>query len=142
MRYFKCAKTTYSHTLLRCSTVSEILTFKIVYLQKVGQGHGVKFFSRKHIDGIYQNLQKNPTYIFALALTISVILFFFSLDLRKCRSRSGGKFCSMTSFDNKWKNLQITPRHFYASSYCFKDIKIFNFYIQKVAKGHGVKFSQ
>ena len=53
-------------------TVSELLTFQIVDLHKVGQGHGK-----------YQNVKKIVRCIVALVLTISEILTFQIFDLEK-----------------------------------------------------------
>ena len=47
-------------------TVSEILTFKKNYLQKVGQDHGVQFYEVSPFDGKYQNLQLSSTHFLQL----------------------------------------------------------------------------
>ena len=53
-------------------TVSEILQFQILYLEKVGQGHKRISFAMVSFDGKYQN-RLVVLYIFALSLAVSEI---------------------------------------------------------------------
>ena len=49
------------------------------------------------------------------------------LDLQEVCQGHEVQFFAITSFDGKCQNLQISPTHFCASSYSFRDIKIFPF---------------
>ena len=60
--------------------------FQILYLQKVGQGHGVQFSQGCH-SMVNIKIYKSRPHIFALALTTSEILTFQSVVPSESRSR-------------------------------------------------------
>ena len=67
-KIFKCLP----HNFALALTVSEIYKFGIVYLQKVGNGHGVQF-SKSHLLMANVKVDKCLPYIFAIALTVSQV---------------------------------------------------------------------
>ena len=104
-------------------TFSEILTFYIFDLQKVGQGYGKQFSQWQNSVAnvkIYKCLQHS----FVLALTISEIQTILNLWPSKNRPRSQNAIFTITQFDEICHNLEMSLTHFCASSNYFRDIKI------------------
>ena len=124
--------------------VSEISTFEIFDLKKVGQGHVVNSLQR-HRSMANVKVYKRLPHIFALALTVSEILTFTIFDLEKEVMVTYYNFCTdtiqcsngLTRQANarrrmfKCQNQSRTPTHFCASSHRFIYVNILFFYVQK-----------
>ena len=72
-------------------TVSEILKFQILYLEKVDQGYKRISFAMVSFDGKYQN-RSVVWYFFALALTVSEIATLKNFELQKVSQGHGVNF--------------------------------------------------
>ena len=72
-------------------TVSEILKFQILYLEKVGQGHKRISFAMVSFDCKYQK-RSVVLYIFALALAVSEISTLNIFELKKVGQGRGVNF--------------------------------------------------
>ena len=71
-----------SHIFALALTVSEIIKFTIIDLQKVGKSHEVQF-SYRHHSMVNVKFYKSLSHIFALALAVSEILKFKKFDRQK-----------------------------------------------------------
>ena len=93
--------------------ISKIYNFQILYLQKVGQGHGVQF-SQTPFDGRCQNLQMSPAHFRANSYRFRYIQI-KKISPTKSRSKGQSKILAITPFDGKYQNLQTPFLHFWFS---------------------------
>ena len=116
------------------------LIFLIVYIQKIGLGHGVQF-SRLHHSMVNVKIYKCLPQICALALTVSEIsknTFWH----QKSWSRSRRAIFVIAPFNGKCENLQMSAISFWASSYRLRDIIFVNVWPPNVRQDHGMQFAQ
>ena len=124
-------------------TVFEILTFKIVDLQKVCQGHEVQFWHLHHSMANVQ-IYKGLKHVFALTLIISgtSAYTFYYFSLRKVgQGRSRSAILSITPFECRCQNLQMYRTHICPSSHPFRYITISNISPSKSRSMSRSKFS-
>ena len=114
-KYKKLQKTPIFYSL--ALNISEILTFQIVYLQKVGQGHEVQFSQWGHSMANIKIYKSRSVYFYVSSNLFRDINVFICY-LRNSRSRSQSTIFAMLYFHGEYRNLQTSFLHFGFSRWC------------------------
>ena len=123
----KIYKTRPTCIFMLSQTISEILTFQVLNLQKeVDQGHGVKFSHWRHsMENI--KIYKCRSVYFLLTETVSDILTFQIMYPQKAGRGNGIRFSQWCHLVANIKICKGSPMHYCASSNRFSHIDVSNF---------------